>query len=440
MITYLLESTFIWLVFLAFYQLFLQKETFFKVNRLYLLLALLAGLVLPLINIPLSTNAFESFSTVSLEELIVGENTPVSLGSESLQTSVNWMSILFWVIYSTGSVIFVRTLILNLKSIRSIYVKGVKSRNKNFIEINMNDDWNPFSFFKWMFIPGAIKQSPDYPIIREHEIAHIRQWHSLDILFLEVIRIVFWFNPLLNGYKKAIVQNHEYLADESILRNMDRYRYGNLLLSFNTVHPALFLGNRLNNSIIKNRITMMYKNRSKRNKHWKYFLLVPVFSLLFFFFSCENNAPVQNNSEDLEKEEITDLKTDTFDVVFKVVEQMPRFPGCESVEGSEQDIQTCSHKELMTYLFTNLKYPESARQKGTEGTIIAQFVVNKAGMVEEAKIVKDIGDGCGEAVLDVISSMNTMDKRWTPGKQGGENVKVMYSLPVKFKLENDTEK
>jgi TonB family protein len=211
------------------------------------------------------------------------------------------------------------------------------------------------------------------------------------------------------------------------------------LLSFNTVHPDLFLGNRLNNSIIKKRIIMMYKKRSTRKQQWKYLIAVPVFTLLMFFISCENNAPVQNNSSDLENEEITEVRTDTPDDVFKVVEQMPRFPGCEDLEGSEEEIQACSNKQLMTYLFKNLKYPESARQKGTEGTVIAQFVVNKAGMVEDANIVRDIGDGCGEAVLDVISSMNTMDTQWMPGRQRGETVKVMYTLPVKFKLEDGKE-
>lgn len=434
MIRYIVESASIWIVLYAFYQLFLQKETFFRINRIYLLVSLVAGLILPLFSIPLTIGSDLISYEIPLNELIIVENQLSSLDSSGPTNHTNWLAMIIFAAYWIGLLYILFRFGQNLKSIFSIYQKGVKFKNGIYTEVNMSDDWNPFSFFRWMFIPEAIRSSNEYAVIKEHELAHIRQWHSLDILFLEILRAVFWFNPIVKLYKKALVQNHEYLADQNSLEHTQKYNYGKLLLSFNTVHPDKFLGNRLNNSIIKNRITMMYKNRSNRNNQWKYLLVLPLFSLIFLVFSCEQKEAVQDDTTDTEQ--IQENPTKTTDEVFKVVEQMPRFPGCENVEGTEEEINKCSSNKLMTYIFENLKYPEAAREKGVEGTVIAEFVVNTTGSVQDAKIVRDIGEGCGDAVLKLINSMNDLESKWVPGKQRGENVKVMYTLPVKFKLED----
>jgi len=121
--------------------------------------------------------------------------------------------------------------------------------------------------------------------------------------------------------------------------------------------------------------------------------------------------------------------------IFKVVEQMPRFPGCEDAGGSDKDKEDCAKAKMLQYIYKNLKYPAIARENGVEGMTVLQFVVSENGSVKDIKIVRDIGAGCGEAAKKVVTAMNNLPEKWTPGKQRGRPVKVLYTLPVKFKLE-----
>ena len=120
--------------------------------------------------------------------------------------------------------------------------------------------------------------------------------------------------------------------------------------------------------------------------------------------------------------------------IFKVVEQMPRFPGCEDKK-TDKERAECAKIKMLEYLYSNLKYPGLARENGVEGQVVIQFVVEKDGSIKDIVILRDIGAGCGEAAQNVINSMNNMGQKWTPGKQRGRPVKVLFTLPVRFKIE-----
>ena len=117
--------------------------------------------------------------------------------------------------------------------------------------------------------------------------------------------------------------------------------------------------------------------------------------------------------------------------IFKVVEQMPRFPGCED-KGTDKEKSECSRTKLLEYIYGNLKYPAIARENGIEGQVVLQFVVERDGSITDINIVRDIGGGCGDAAVKVISGMNNMGTKWIPGKQRGRPVRVLFTLPVKF--------
>lgn len=119
--------------------------------------------------------------------------------------------------------------------------------------------------------------------------------------------------------------------------------------------------------------------------------------------------------------------------VFKVVEQMPRFPGCEN-EVSEHEKKDCSNRKMLDYIYTHLKYPAEAKDKNIEGNVVAQFTINTDGSVSDINIIREIGGGCGQAVIEMLQTMNDMPEKWVPGKQAGRNVNVLYTLPVKFKM------
>lgn len=116
-------------------------------------------------------------------------------------------------------------------------------------------------------------------------------------------------------------------------------------------------------------------------------------------------------------------------------EQMPLFNGCTENFEDRKEKEKCAQQALLAYVYNNLKYPALARDSNIEGMVVIQFVVTKAGIVSDAKIVRDIGAGCGEAALQIVENMNKVSQPWQPGRQGGRKVNVRYTLPVKFKLQ-----
>lgn len=121
--------------------------------------------------------------------------------------------------------------------------------------------------------------------------------------------------------------------------------------------------------------------------------------------------------------------------IFKVVEDMPRFPGCEDKGMSKDELKKCSEGKMVEFLYKNLKYPAIARENGVEGTCVVQFTVETDGKVSDIQIVKDIGAGCGDESKRVVDMMNAQGIKWIPGKQRGREVRVRFTLPVKFKLQ-----
>lgn len=120
--------------------------------------------------------------------------------------------------------------------------------------------------------------------------------------------------------------------------------------------------------------------------------------------------------------------------IFVIAEDMPRFPGCEN-ESSKKEKEACAQKKMLEFIYANIKYPPIARENGVEGTAVVTFVVEKDGTVKSAKVVREIGAGCGEEALRVVELMNNKGIKWVPGKQRGKPVRVQFNLPVKFKLQ-----
>jgi len=119
------------------------------------------------------------------------------------------------------------------------------------------------------------------------------------------------------------------------------------------------------------------------------------------------------------------------DEIFTIVQQMPRFPGCEDMSGDDTQKKQCAEKKMLEYIYKNIKYPSIARENGIEGMVVLSFVIDKLGNITEPKILRDLGGGCGKEALRIVKGM----PNWTPGKQRNKPVKVQFNLPVRFKLE-----
>ena len=133
-------------------------------------------------------------------------------------------------------------------------------------------------------------------------------------------------------------------------------------------------------------------------------------------------------------------KDSTNEELIKVVEIMPRFPGCENIAGDVKEKNKCAQEKLLQYIYKNVKYPELARINNIEGMVVLQFVINKDGLIENIEVKRKVGGGCDEAAVAVVERMNDMEEKWTAGTQDGKPVKVAYTLPIKFKLQGKKKK
>jgi len=204
------------------------------------------------------------------------------------------------------------------------------------------------------------------------------------------------------------------------------------------------------NSLIKNRIKMMYK--TKANNKWRYLIALPMVIILMLAI---NACSKYQNNDDINQSTVyppPPPPTEPFnsyppppppspidqskypeDNIYFEVEEMPRFPGCEN-ESTKESIEKCATSKMYNYLYEHMVYPKKAQEKGIQGKVTVRFVVDSNGNVENAKILRDIGGGCGDEVLKVLESMNHLPEKWIPGKQGGKAVSVYYTLPVLFKM------
>ncbi len=436
MLSYLLKVTLCWAVFYLLYHLLLGKETFFRLNRWYLLGTVLLGLAIPAIEFELALAAEPQIFYLQ----------PITIGVEQLETVIvsasgqeqgfDFWQMLVWV-YWAGVVVASVRFGYGLFQILKLYRAGKISEGRGYRFVTTPAPHVPFSFFKNLFWSQKFEvDETDRQSIIRHEEAHIFQWHSLDVVLLELAGIFLWCSPLVYLYKKAIKTTHEYLADAYVTEGFSKKQYGRLLLRQSQPEGRLWqrqiaISNSLFSSQLKKRIVMMTKNKSSQQASLKYLAVLPALALLFLAFSF-----TQKNGASLTAPE-TAVVTDTLPEgeVFKVVEEMPRFPGCEEITDAAERTK-CAQTKMLEFIFKNIKYPDEARKNGVEGMSVVKFIVEKDGSISEAEIARSIGSGCDEEVLKVVYLM----PNWIPGKQRGRTVRTQFMLPVKFKLDAEAPK
>lgn len=263
-----------WILFYACYWLLFRKHTFFVWNRAYLIGSLLISFILPTISIPETEQAtsptlFYTTSTVA--------SVPFSTITEyPVRETFDWVQ---WICFlaAIGSFLMLKKLVKSFWDLRQIISKGdlIEQPDYNLILLSDNQTGS-FSFLKWLVLNRYDYENNPDPILR-HEMVHIRQCHSLDILLIEILKVAFWFNPVIWFYKISLQEVHEFLADEAA---PNRDHYARFLVSYALAVPVTLLTNHFfNSSTLKSRIKMIYKNRNSRWLLGKYLMIVPV--LLF---------------------------------------------------------------------------------------------------------------------------------------------------------------
>lgn len=164
-------------------------------------------------------------------------------------------------------------------------------------------------------------------------------------------------------------------------------------------------------------------------------LLIGAFVALQLAACSPKTTAVTTQNTSQEKEEAIDYEPND-EGNYVLVEEMPRFPGCEDLEGSIAEKKNCADQELLKFIYQNVSYPDLARENGVEGMSVVSFTVSEKGKITDIKILRDPGSGTGAEAMRVVALMNDLKERWTPGKVNGEKVRVQYNLPIRFKLNN----
>ncbi|MFT4669958.1 MAG: bla regulator protein BlaR1 [Ulvibacter sp.] len=493
MIHYILQILAFQLLFLVVYDLLLKKETFFKCNRLYLIVTPILSLILPLIKIDLIRQNIPEEFMMQLPSVLIGGNLSLpSLTSEALDaitiSSVSGLSYteIGQLIWGVGVLASFGVFCFKLYKISKLKKLGIRTSANGLRVYSLPNTDTAFSFFKNIFLGEQLSEVQKTNILL-HEKIHIDQRHSLDLIFFEVLRILFWFNPLVYVYQNKMVLLQEYTADAEVAAlNGKRAYYEGLLSQVFKTESISFINTFFNHSLIKKRITMLQKSKSNKIFQLKYLLLVPVVAAMLVYTSCSNQAPVKevetivisetevmdkinelaeaimkkgNISDEeflaikflskehkegdkiytsvdeylVEQRELAGLgyineSNTEVKVPFSEIDMVPVFPGCEGLDAEAS--KKCFTQKISAFIGENFK-TENLKDTGLTGEqrIMTHFVINKEGKV----VVRAIKANHPDLEAEMRWTLNQLPVM-IPGVQDGINVAVEYSLPVIFKV------
>ncbi len=328
MLFYILKSSACLLILLGFYKLFLEREHMHGFKRFYLLGALVVSFCIPLIT-------FTSYVFIApMEEFALLDQNLAIQNVEEASLPINYLPIILWTIYGFGVLLFTLKFIYNLWRIVIKIRRNPRLKTKNFINVLLEDLAIPHTFFNFIFLDKYKFEAQKIPKeVLVHEQTHATQKHSLDILFIELLQIVFWFNPLIYFAKHSIKLNHEFLADQAVLnQGTTTSNYQNILLSFSSTNYHPQFTNAINYSFIKKRFTIMKTRTSKRTSWLKSLVLLPLLAGLIYGFS--EKVTIEKLTPQTEELQINKAKQDNINRVKEYIDKE------RAIEKSNQDTAT----------------------------------------------------------------------------------------------------
>ena len=440
-LVYILKSAACLAVFYLFYKLLMSRDTFHRFNRFALLGLLVLSSVLPLVEVSVNRPAPVHETMLTLEQLLLLADVQAEGEVVSQPTTALWVRVALMV-YLVGIVFFA---IRNLWSLGRLAVllrygrleqlaDWLPGRTENVRLVVHNRDIAPFSWMRYIVLSRKDLEENGREILI-HELAHIRNHHSWDLLLADLCIFVQWFNPAAWLLKQELQTIHEYEADDTVLREgVDAKKYQMLLIKKAVGTRLYSMANSFNHSSLKKRITMMLKEKSSPWARVKYLYVLPLAALAVSAFARPEVSAV---ADELSSAKVNDLvasmKTnqletasfavkDTLTPVFEVVERMPQFPGGVAAQ--------------VEYFKKNLRYPAEAKKAGTQGRVVVQFFVNKDGSISNVKVLRGVDPALDAEAVRLVNSM----PKWKPGMQKGKAVTVKYTVPVLFKLDAVDEK
>ncbi|MDE5840399.1 MAG: M56 family metallopeptidase [Muribaculaceae bacterium] len=396
-----------------------------RLNRILILLIYASALLIPLI---ILSDIFHSEPTNAVGVDIEIGNTAVEMtGHENDNISLPMQLLkVIYLVYISGMTIMILYSVFGFLMLWYILRKGEKLEFETFSLVLVDSmKISPFSLHNYI-----VMSRTDYDeggdMILLHEYAHIRLNHWVDVALSQAVVCFQWFNPAAWALREELKTIHEYQADEYVLNTgVERSQYQNLLIKRAVDARFHTLVNSLNHSNLKKRITMMYKKKTSLKRQLSALILIPAIAAGCAVTAIPSVAGVLQSLSDSSiasasasagngSAPATDKK------IYTSVEVQPEFPG--------------GMPALMRFLTYNIRYPEESMKANEQGKVIVKFVVNKDGSVSDPEIVKGVSSALDKESIRVVESM----PQWTPGTINGQPVECYFTLPINFRLQDDS--
>ena len=448
-LNYLLQVNLYLILFYGFYRILLRTETFFNLNRGYLVASAALAFFIPLMQ---SEWVRSWFVTEQISQTITTLYDPqVFYVQASKQAHTLTLGDFMAIFYIVGILIGIARFGGNLVFLGKLMKQKIVQK----------DTKQAFSFFNMLFVSKELKNRST---IMKHEFVHIRQLHSADVMLFELIAIFNWFNPVVYLYKSSIKHIHEFIADEVVSRNeASKAEYAMLLFQEQFGVQAIPLTNNFfNQSLLKLRIKMLQKERSAQTAMMKYGLVAPLFMLMIVVSSAtlasKQLNKIEEKVEELYEENLEEIIVKPSKTVSEVLleenidlsealiispDLVDEVKAIQMSRGDTNQVFTAVEqtaefqggmKAFAQYLQENLKYPESSQKANHKGKVYIMFTVNMDGSTTDFQVLKSTGD----VELDNEALRVLKLAKWTPGKQSGRVVRSRYTVPINFELEKES--
>ena len=370
------------LLFLIVYDLFLKRNTFFSYNRWYLLITSALSIVIPFIKIDSFNTLLDSNSIIVLPEIVLGSLNNQSNTNYSDDTVVSLMTVANGYVLIT--LIIFSVFVIKLFKILKLIHHNPKTIQDNLTIVHLKKTNAAFSFFNFIFL-GDTLSSTERQSIFEHEKIHAIQKHSIDLLWFEVLKIVLWFNPLVYAYQIRISNIHEYLADQKAVKTSKSEYYQQLLQQVFSVKTCAFINPFFKQSLIKKRIIMLQKSKTKQSHVVKYLLLVPMVLGMLVYSSCSNESEAT-------KDPIVNIQTETLDInnskqigvdlPFSAIDQSPLFEACKTLVDKDHQ-KKCFSDQVSNHVLNNFntKLADNLDLKKGITKVFVSFKISKTGEI-----------------------------------------------------------
>ncbi|HMI03203.1 MAG TPA: M56 family metallopeptidase [Pedobacter sp.] len=351
-------------IFYLFYMVLLKRETFFQWNRIYLLSALCVSMVLPLID-------FSTLIALPKTELINSTLSVIGSGKLAIVTEqeFNWLPVIYWI-----GVMFTAALLL-------MKLSGVKKQMK------LPEKGSAFSFWRTKVIDQGLA---DFVAIDAHENVHVKQLHTLDVILIELVRVFFWFNPLIYCYRSSLKVIHEYLADEHAANfTGSKKQYAMVLFLQNFKAGSALTNTFYNPSLLEVRIRMLQRKKSNTYRLWKYALCMPLIGLMAVMCSFSASDFISGGTNK--------------------IDQAASFPG--------------GFEAFSKYLIKTAR-----KVSNKDGKVQVSFTVETNGEVTNEKVQNSLDEASDKEALRVIK----LSPKWEPALQNGKKVRSAYQIGINF--------